>query len=741
MSLWNRFETEKKNLNIYEHPAFEAESGITDVHEIRENILKMSDELKNEPRTLVKAKIFAYILENAAIEVYPKDWFGINLAGWISGTPCEPRCSVGVVIDKWIRETPKTPEFEAAAKNVTETGAGIFWPDYDHSVPDWDSVTALGFPGLLKRAEQYKNKCEHDGQMTAEKRDYYDAIEIVYTAILAFMDRLLAVARKHEADDEIMPHMIRCLEQLQKGAPETLYEMMMLTYLYHMFQQHVEQVQVRTIGNIDVDYYPFYKHDLENGSLTPEHAKELFKYFLSTFQQQGHLHAQPLYLGGFDENGASLVNELSYMILEAHAECHLINPKIHIKVMPNTPDAFLKKALDNIRNGCNCIVFVNEQLGIELSKKLGRSDEECRRLVATGCNNFASRGHESTPEHMYVNLAKAIELALNDGFDPTTGLFVGERTGDCAAFKSYEDFYEAVKKQAKGLIEKAFVISDYFDAHLLDYNPTPMYSATMTDSLACGRDAYFNGMKYNNTVIFLSCHATVADSLMMVKKYVYEQGRVSLGELRDILKNNWVGHEDLWQAVHNDEEKFGNDSERPDAIAVDFTNYVTGIVTARKTVKGGKYVVNGESIWFAEKFGALCGATPDGRHKGDVLSKNMGESMGMAKKGITALIKSVTKIDATNYAYGAPFDYILHPTATSGDDGLTAMLGLLRTFMARGGYGMQGNVLDSKTLRDAQKHPENYENLQVRICGWNWYFNKMEKLYQDEFIKRTESIE
>lgn len=112
---------------------------------------------------------------------------------------------------------------------------------------------------------------------------------------------------------------------------------------------------------------------------------------------------------------------------------------------------------------------------------------------------------------------------------------------------------------------------------------SPMYSATMTDSLACGRDAYFNGMKYNNTVIFLSCHATVADSLMMVKKYVYEQGRVSLGELRDILKNNWVGHEDLWQAVHNDEEKFGNDSERPDAIAVDFTNYVTGIVTAKKT--------------------------------------------------------------------------------------------------------------------------------------------------------------
>lgn len=739
--LWNRFDTDKDKLNIYYTPDFEEGSGIATAAEMRAEVLKLGNALEGQPHPIIKARAFEFIVKNAAIQINPLDWFGINFAGWVPGNSGEPRCAVSVLINKWKSEIPHTPEFIEAASNISETGAGIFWADYDHSVPDWDSITALGFPGLLARAMEYKEKKIAEGSLSEDQRIYYRAIEIVYGAILEFMDRIIAAAKRQRGKDERMPLMIDCLERLRVGAPVTLYEMMMLTYLYHMLQQHVEQVQVRTLGNIDVDYYPFYKRDVAAGRLDAEKAKELYKYFLSKYQHQGHLHAQPVYLGGFDENGESLVNELSFIILEAHAECHLINPKIHIKVMPNTPDDFLKKALDNIRRGCNCIVFVNEELGIKLSRKLGRTDEECQRLVATGCNNFASRGRETTPEHMYVNLAKTIELALNNGIDPLTGLIVGTETGDCSDFKTYDDFYNAVKKQAECLINKAFVISDYYDSHLLDYNPAPMYSATMPDSIACGRDAYANGVKYNNTVIFLSCHATAADSLMMVKKYVYEKKLVTLGELRDILNKNWEGCEELHEQIRDDAEKFGNDMERPDEIAVDFTNYVTGIVTSRKTVRGGRFVVNGESIWFSHKFGDKCGATPDGRRRGEILSKNMGASMGMARKGIIPLIKSVTKIDATNFAYGAPFDYMLHPSVTRGEEGLDAMLGLLRTFMKRGGYGMQGNVCDANTLRDAQKHPENYETLQIRLCGWNWYFNKMEKIYQDEFIRRAEYSE
>jgi len=236
----------------------------------------------------------------------------------------------------------------------------------------------------------------------------------------------------------------------------------------------------------------------------------------------------------------------------------------------------------------------------------------------------------------------------------------------------------------------------------------------------------------------LSCHATAADSLMMIKKYVFDKKRITLTQLREALLADWKGYEELRAEILNDPEKFGNDIDTVDSIAVSLMNHFTSFVTARRNVRGGHYVVNGESIWWAGRWGNQCAATPDGRVRGDSLSKNMGASIGQDRRGITALIKSVTKFDATNTAYGAPFDYVLHPTAVKGENGLIAMLGLLRTFMKRGGFGYQGNVLDAKTLRDAQVHPEKYENLQVRICGWNWYFIRMAKSFQDEFIRRAE---
>ena len=238
--------------------------------------------------------------------------------------------------------------------------------------------------------------------------------------------------------------------------------------------------------------------------------------------------------------------------------------------------------------------------------------------------------------------------------------------------------------------------------------------------------------------MFLSCHATAADALMMVQKHVYDLGTCSIEQMRDGIMANWEGYESLRETLRNDTEKFGNNIDSVDTLACELLNHFTSIVTSRRNKRGGHFVVNGESIWFSHIWADKCGATPDGRARGDLLSKNMSASIGQDRRGITAHIQSVTKIDATNLAYGCPFDYMLHPTAVKGEDGLDAMLGLLRTFMKRGGYGFQGNVHDSKTLKDAQIHPENHRGLQVRISGWSWYFTRMEKNYQDEFIRRAE---
>lgn len=740
--MWNRFEKERHLLNLYDNPTFEPNTGIDDYDLLKAGVEKTIRDYADCSHPIIKAKCMEYLLDNAAIKVNPIDWFGFNFSGWftlktrkrlqVPGKPLE------FLSNQWQDEIPKPQSFIDASANIKITGAGVFWCDYDHSVPDWDSLIGLGFGGILERAKFYHQQHKDNGTLTPEMEDYYVSVEIVYEAVVRFMKRFAVCAESHLGEDPKVPVIVECLNTISEGSPKTLYQFLTLIYFYHLMQEYLDLIQVRTLGNVDVDGYPYYCKDVQEGRLTPENAEELFRYFFEKYHQQGHTHAQPLYFGGFDENGDSLINELSFIMLTAYDKSCIVSPKLFIKVMPNTPDAFLKKALDMIRRGHNAIVFINEELGMKISRKLGRTEEETRRLVGTGCNNFASRGKETVPEHMYVNLSKGIELAFNNGEDFKTGALVGCRTGEVSEFKTFEDFKAAYVAQTECLIKKAFVISDFYDSHLLDINPAPMYSGTMPDSVKCGRDAYYNGVKYNNTVMFLSCHATAADSLMMVKKYVYDLKKVTIEELRDALIANWEGYEELRAMLLNDPEKFGNDIDSVDSIATEMLDHFTNMVTSRKNVRGGHFVVNGESIWFSHIWADRCGATPDGRARGDLLSKNMSASIGQERNGITAHIKSATKIDATNLGYGCPFDYMLHPSAVKGEDGLNAMLGLLRTFMKRGGYGYQGNVQDADTLRDAQIHPEKYPTLQVRISGWSWFFTQMEKEYQDEFIRRAE---
>ena len=743
--MWNRFFEDREKLNLYDNPNFEPDSGIADRNELIGEAKRIMEEMKEANHTEVKAKIIEFVLDNTAIEVNPYDWFGFNYCGWLTqkkafelnvGKP-----TLWFMCDQWEKELPKTKEYIEAAANIIETGTGEHYPDYDHSVPDWDSVIGLGFGGMLKRAEGFYNEHKENGTLNEDMEIYYEAVITSYKAIIRIMNRFYECAKKHISDSPKMPLVVECLEQIKEGTPKTLYQYLALTYIYHLLQEFLDGVQVRTLGNLDVDGYPYYKKDLEEGRLTKENVIELFQYFYEKYTNQGHKNAQPLYFGGFDENGDSLINELSYIMLDAYDKSCIINPKLIIKVMPNTPDAFLKKALDMIRRGINCMVFINEELGIKISERLGRTEEETKRLVGTGCNNFASRGKETTPEHMYVNLAKAVELTFFDGVDPISGAKIGCDTGDVLNFKTFEDFKNAYIAQAEYLIHKAFTISDFYDAHLQDINPTPIYSGSMPDSVRQGKDAYYNGVKYTNTVMFLSCHATVCDSLAMVKKYVYDLKKYTIGEMRDALKADFVGYEEMREILYNDPDKYGNDIDEVDNIIVELLDRFTRLVMGRKNVRGGHFVVNGESIIYSHIWADKCGATPDGRRRGDLLSKNMSASIGQDRKGITAHIKSVTKIDATGLSYGCPFDYMLHPSAVKGDDGLDAMLGLLRTFMKRGGYSFQGNVQDAKILRDAQIHPEKYPNLQVRISGWSWFFTQMEKQYQDEFIRRAEELE
>ncbi len=760
--MWNRFESDRNQLNLYDNPHFEPGSGIMEYGEFLAGMKEVLRVHKDKPHPIVKAKVIEFIADSAAIEVNPVDWFGFNFFGWFTPTTAQKvydkykdldpyfekfndvyyvQRPLRYVAEQWIAEIPKTDAYIEASNNFAATGAGNISYDYDHSVPDWDSVLSLGFDGILKRAEAYHAMHKENGTLTPEMEVYYESVETSYKAILRLLNRFVECAKKHIQDDLKMPVVAEGLESLVKGTPKTLYQFLLLEYFYHLLQENLDIVQVRSLGNVDAEGYKFYKKDVETGRITRENAIELMQYFFEKYTNQGHKFSQPLYFGGFDEKGESLINDFSYVMIEAYDRSCIVNPKLFIKVMPNTPDAFLKRVLKMIRGGNNAVVFVNEDLGIRISEKLGRTKEETKRLVATGCNNFASRGNESTPEHVYVNLAKGIELVFNDGVDPLTQAKIGIKRGDVATFKTFDVFKDAYIRQTEHLIKKAFVVSDFIDENLLNMNPSPIFSGSMECSVKSGKDAYFNGAKYPNTVMFLSCHATVADSLSMVKKYVYDLKKYTIEEVRDALLADFVGYEEMHETFKNDEEKYGNDIDSADKMLTEVCEHFANMVNGRKNKRGGIFVVNGESITLSHTWAKKCGATPDGRKRGDLLSKNMSASMGMDRKGITAHIKSATKIDATAFPYGCPFDYLLHPSVTAGEAGLETMLYLLRTFMKLGGYGFQGSVQDAEVLRDAQVHPEKYPTLQVRVAGWSWYFTKMDKELQDEFIRRAELLQ
>ena len=268
-----------------------------------------------------------------------------------------------------------------------------------------------------------------------------------------------------------------------------------------------------------------------------------------------------------------------------------------------------------------------------------------------------------------------------------------------------------------------------------------MFSATMTDSLECARDGYADGMKYNTTVFTLAGLATVVDSICVIKKFVFDKKILTLNEFTEILKNNWEGNESLRLDILKDDDKYGNGSDYADDIMVDLTKYLSDLINKAPNGRGSYWKIGLLSIDKNIAFGKTFSATPDGRYMGDPISKNLSPNIGMDRKGLTTLISSLNKIDFSDFPHAGIVDFILHPSAVAGEEGLNVFMGILKTFFNGGGHSVQFNVFSADTLKDAQRNPDKYKNLQVRVCGWNVYFTELNKVAQDAFIAQCEHNE
>lgn len=595
--------------------------------------------------------------------------------------------------------------------------------DVGHTTPNWSDVIALGFSGLKKRVEEAGNRDD----LTDHQKRFYNSTLMVYEASERYLhrviDKALEVGKTEIAES---------LKNLLVRPPQTLFEAMQMLLMYFTLQHRFENTWIRSYGRVDQLLYPFYlKEDKEV-------ARQMVHDFIAELQCQNESANQPFSLGGSDKDGNDMVNELSYVFLEEYKK---INPpwvKIHILCSDTMPESFMKSALDGIRNGANSMVFMGDTVMKKALKKLGIAEEDITDYHIDGCYECGGFGELTSPSTAKINIPKAVELVLNNGKDMKTGAQVGLSVEN--AIETFDDFYKEFHRQLTHICESAKYYVGKMEAEYPKSHAGLLFSSTYPNCVEDGKDIFADfGAKYNNSSITGSGLGTAVDSLMGVKKLVFDDKKMTLSELSDLMKNNWEGQEALRLTAKNKFPKYGMGDSSVDWYAADIVDRMGKLINGAPNVRGGTYRMGMYSItarWF---FGAGLAATPDGRRAGETVSLNACASFGADREGTTGHILSVTTIDATNAPTAVVLDLDLHESAVRGENGLNAMYATLKTYLDRGGFAIHYNVLNADTLRAAQKKPEDYPNLQVRLCGWNVLFNRLDKRSQDEYIMRAES--
>lgn len=769
--VWNRFDENRPILEVqYDNPCWLVETG-TPPEEMGKQCLAFIAQNASMPRALLKAKLFSYILKNAQLALVRDDFFvdQINHGSiliqirnnWLQ---TEKDGALAKLIEE--NETPGSKRELAkeretiqqltpqnvinlrrptdADRNASERQQAIAGrgfngnPDFSHASPAWEDILSLGLPGLLDRICTEQEKREKKGLLTEQNAAFYEAAKISLQAVIDLMYRYEKIAERCfiETGNRRMELVAEMCRNVARRAPQTLLEALELSILFYTLLTFVEGSGIRSLGYLDRLLFDFYRADLETGRYTKQQLKELIQHYFIKFHAMKVLANTPFTLCSLDRNGNTVYNELTDVLLDIYGELNIHDPKIQIRCSDGVPEVFLRKALTLIAKGNNSIVFMNDDVVIRGLCRIGESVEDARGYIPVGCYEPMALGLEVPCScNGRINLPKAVEVVFSGGLD----VLNGDRL--CTPFQlpqKWDDFYETVLNVIKEFTDRAIRLINGYESIYSNVNPAPLFSSTYSSCVTNGIDAYTGGVKYNNSSINVFGLAELTDSMLAVKKMVFEKNLVSISELGEILKNNWDGQEKLRLICQNKFPRYGNGNAEADELSVKLATEICDYINGRPNARGGVYRCGGFSIDACEFFGEVTGALPDGRFAGQVLSKNMCAVIGADRGGVTALIRSVTKIDYTKMPNGTVLDIVLHETAVQGSEGMDAMLQLLKTYLQLGGLAIHFNVLNPSLLKEAQLYPQKYSTLQIRLCGWNVYFVNLSKEEQECFIRRAE---
>lgn len=609
-----------------------------------------------------------------------------------------------------------------------------------------------------------------DIKAAKEKIDYFNdkeaidkvaqlnAMDICCDAIITLGERYAAYARelaKAETDparkEELLQIAANC-DVVPAHKPKTYWQAIQMYWFVHLgVTTELNPWDAYSPGRLDQHLYPFYEKDVEAGDLDDEKALELLENLWVKFNNQPappkvgitlkesgtYTDFANINTGGITEDGKDGVNEVSYLILDCMDEMKLLQPSSNVQISKKTPRKFLKRACEISRKGWGQPAFYNTEAIVQELLNAGKTIEDARLGGTSGCVETGAFGNEAYILTGYFNLPKILELTLYNGYDNVSKKQLGLQLGYAKDFKSFEELFEAYKKQIEYFLDIKIKGSNVIEEIYARYMPAPFLSIITNDCISSGKDYNAGGARYNTNYIQGVGIGTITDSLSAIKYNVFDKQKFSMEELIKALEDNFEGHEIIKNLVSNKTPKYGNDDDYADDIMQDIFNFYQKTITGRPNMKGGQYRINMLPTTCHVYFGEVMMASPDGRLAQKPVSEGISPSKSGDTNGPTAVIKSASKMDHLRTG-GTLLNQKFTPSVVAGENGLDQMSNLVRAYFDMDGHHIQFNVIDRQTLINAQNNPEEYKDLIVRVAGYSDHFRNLSKALQDEIIERTE---
>ena len=656
-----------------------------------------------------------------------------------------------------------------------------------HFTANFWTATQKGFGAIQREAEEKMAQMEEEGIFgdNNNKYNFYRAVSIVSEGIIHWSERYAAeCARQAEqctdpTRKKELLEMADCLNWIMKNPCRNFHDAVQCIYLYQLAMCMDGQMHGISYGRVDQYLGRYYEQDIANGTITPEYAQEILDLFYlkvaecnkiwsegATKSGPGYTSGQLMTLGGVDRDGNDATNPVTFMMLQASGRLVLHDPPQALRVHPGTPPELWEAAIECTKRAGGVPTFESDQIIIKAMMSRGIPLADARNYSLHGCVEPGIGGYEwaqpgGTGTESYLNIANAMLLAINNGVNPmrvpkSGNMLLTEedeqngngpedmearRTGPATGYlyemQSMDEVLAAVKTQFDFFCKWQCSNINMWESMAAFHNPLPMVSATMEGCMESGKDVMWGGAKYNSTGNSCIGLGNVADSLNVIDYVCFREKIATTREMYDAIMHNWEGYEELRQIINGRVPRYGNGNPEADKY-VDFTASTYAKAINRATGPRGGFAAGCYPVTANVIFGWFTWATPDGRRFGDPLTDGISNVQGMDKNGPLSFINSVLNFDQGLYGNGTLCNMKFHPTALQGAGGIEKLKNVMQTYFNRGGMELQLNIVSADTLRDAQKHPDNYRDLVVRVAGFSAYFVEVFKGCQDDLISRTE---